>query len=87
MYNYQAAFTNQINQIKSEGRYRNFIGLQRKAGEFPKALWGKDRDKTITMWCINDYLGMSQHPIILEAATKALADNGVGSGGTRNISS
>ncbi len=85
MYNYQAAFTNQINQIKSEGRYRNFIGLQRKAGEFPKALWGKDRDKTITMWCINDYLGMSQHPIILEAATKALADNGVGSGGTRNI--
>jgi len=85
MYNYQAAFANQINQIKTEGRYRNFIGLQRKAGEFPKALWGKDRDKTITMWCINDYLGMSQHPIVLEAATKALADNGVGSGGTRNI--
>jgi 5-aminolevulinate synthase len=85
MYNYQAAFANQINQIKTEGRYRNLIGLQRKAGEFPKALWGKDRDKTITMWCINDYLGMSQHPIVLEAATKALADNGVGSGGTRNI--
>jgi 5-aminolevulinate synthase len=85
MYNYQAAFANQINQIKTEGRYRNFIGLQRKAGEFPKALWGKDRDKTITIWCINDYLGMSQHPIVLEAATKALADNGVGSGGTRNI--
>ncbi len=38
MYNYQAAFEKQINQIKSEGRYRNFIGLQRKAGEFPKAI-------------------------------------------------
>lgn len=85
MYNYQAAFENQVNQIKTEGRYRNFVGLQRKAGEFPKALWGKDRKKTITMWCINDYLGMSQHPIVLEAATKALVDNGVGSGGTRNI--
>ncbi len=85
MYNYQAAFVNQINQIKTEGRYRNFIGLQRKAGEFPKALWGEDRNKTITMWCINDYLGMSQHPVVLEAASKALSDNGVGSGGTRNI--
>ena len=85
MYNDQAAFENQVNQIKTEGRYRNFVGLQRKAGEFPKALWGKDRKKTITMWCINDYLGMSQHPIVLEAATKALVDNGVGSGGTRNI--
>ena len=45
MYNYQAAFENQVNQIKTEGRYRNFVGLQRKAGEFPKALWGKDRKK------------------------------------------
>ena len=85
MYNYQAAFEKQLNQIKSEGRYRNFIGLQRKAGEFPKAIWGKDRRKNVIMWCINDYLGMSQHPTVLQAAAQALLDNGVGSGGTRNI--
>lgn len=85
MYNYQTAFIDQVNQIKKEGRYRNFVGLQRKSGEFPKALWGKEKDKTVTMWCINDYLGMSQHQSVLEAAQKALTDNGVGSGGTRNI--
>jgi 5-aminolevulinate synthase len=84
MYNYKAAFETIINDIKSEGRYRNFIGLQRKAGEFPKALWGPDK-KDVIMWCINDYLGMSQHPLVLAAATKAIIDNGVGSGGTRNI--
>ena len=84
MYNYQAAFDTQINQIKSEGGYRDFVGLQRKAGEFPKALWGKDK-KEVTMWCINDYLGMSQNPIVLAAATSALLSSGVGSGGTRNI--
>lgn len=84
MFNYRAAFEDQIAQIRQEGRYRNFVGLQRKAGEFPKALWGADR-KEVVMWCINDYLGMSQHPSVLAAAQKALQDNGVGSGGTRNI--
>ncbi len=84
MYNYQTAFKNQVDQIKGEGRYRDLVGLQRKAGEFPKALWGKDRREVI-MWCINDYLGMSQHPKILSAASNALIANGAGSGGTRNI--
>lgn len=84
MYNYQDAFRAHINNIKEEGRYRNFIGLQRDSKEFPKAFWGSDR-KHVTMWCINDYLGMSQHPVVLAAAHKALDENGVGSGGTRNI--
>jgi 5-aminolevulinate synthase len=84
MFDYNAAFEKQVEQIKAEGRYRNFVGLQREAGNFPMAFWGPLK-KQVVMWCINDYLGMSQHPIVLEAATKALADNGVGSGGTRNI--
>lgn len=84
MFDYKAAFQNQIQQIKNEGRYRNFIGLQRQAGNFPQAYWGKDK-KEVTMWCINDYLGMSQHPKVIKAATDALLENGVGSGGTRNI--
>jgi 5-aminolevulinate synthase len=84
MFNYKASFENQIQKIKNEGRYRNFIGLQRHAGKFPEASWGEDQ-KDITMWCINDYLGMSQHPKVMQAAVDAISKNGVGSGGTRNI--
>jgi 5-aminolevulinate synthase len=84
MFNYKASFDNQIKQIRDEGRYRNFIGLQRDPANFPKALWGDER-KEIVMWCINDYLGMSSHPAVQKAASDALYENGVGSGGTRNI--
>ncbi len=84
MFDYNSSFKNQIQQIREEGRYRDFIGLQRHAGSFPLASWGKNK-KEITMWCINDYLGMSQNPKVIDAANKSLLENGVGSGGTRNI--
>jgi len=84
MFSYKDAFKNQIQEIKDAGRYRNFIGLQRQAGKFPQAYWGEDK-KDVTMWCINDYLGMSQNSKVVKAATDALIENGVGSGGTRNI--
>lgn len=165
---YEQRFTDAINELHAEGRYRVFAQLQRKRGEFPKAAiffdrqsgWeGKDapvsgtqaggdtapvdapaRKETrrqaddaqgadpkgraeqwiqsanaqeesggvataglsaaraiadvakqflhgqVQLWCSNDYLGMGQNPLVIQAAHEALDAAGAGAGGTRNIS-
>ncbi|MEX0338106.1 MAG: 5-aminolevulinate synthase [Arenibacterium sp.] len=77
-----------IARLHDEGRYRTFIDIERRNGQFPHAVWtrpdGGERD--ITVWCGNDYLGMGQHPVVLDAMHEAIEAAGAGSGGTRNIS-
>ncbi|MCF8462593.1 MAG: 5-aminolevulinate synthase [Rickettsiaceae bacterium] len=84
MINYENIFLNELGNIKAENRYRNFIQITRDASNFPFAR-NELNGKTITLWCINDYLGMSASPIVINAAIEALKTMGVGSGGTRNI--
>ncbi len=84
MINYNQLFTNAVTVIKNEGRYRNFINVARQIGTLPHAL-NISTNKEITMWCTNDYLGMSQHPKVLKASIDAIIKMGAGSGGTRNI--
>jgi len=85
---YVAKIEENLQRLHDEGRYRTFIDIERRKGAFPHAIWRKPdgSEKPITVWCGNDYLGMGQHPHVLEAMHDALNATGAGSGGTRNIS-
>ena len=84
---YYNKFEDAIQSLKEEGRYRIFINVLRKAGQFPKAkqVSSEGDEKNITIWCSNDYLGMGQHPKVLEALKNSVDSTGSGAGGTRNI--
>lgn len=85
---YTAKLDAAIDKLHDEGRYRTFIDIERRNGQFPHALWRRPdgSEQNITVWCGNDYLGMGQHPVVLDAMHEALDATGAGSGGTRNIS-
>ena len=84
---YSRVFTQAIDRLHAEGRYRVFIDILRNRGHFPNArcFAGHNGPKPITVWCSNDYLSMGQHPEVIAAMEEALHDVGAGSGGTRNI--
>jgi 5-aminolevulinate synthase len=86
--NYTAAIDAALERLHQEGRYRTFIDIERRRGAYPAAVWRRPdgTEKEITVWCGNDYLGMGQHPVVLEAMHEAIDATGAGSGGTRNIS-
>jgi 5-aminolevulinate synthase len=79
-------FEQLIKNYKDTGRYRVFNDIIRERGKFPRALWyGPYNIKNIVNWCSNDYLGMGQHKVVIDAMHTALEQTGSGSGGTRNI--
>ena len=84
---YETYFREHLDALHREGRYRVFAELKRRSGAYPAAeqfTAGGVRD--VTVWCSNDYLGMSQHPAVRAAMHEAIEAVGAGSGGTRNIS-
>ena len=79
-------FQKTIETLKEQNKYRVFNDIVRERGEFPEAIWyGPYNIKNIVNWCSNDYLGMGQHKVVIDAMHTALDQTGSGSGGTRNI--
>jgi 5-aminolevulinate synthase len=84
---YEDRFRQHLDSLHQEGRYRVFADLKRRCGAYPTAHHFRDAGThDVTVWCSNDYLGMSQHPKVRAAMHEAIDEVGAGSGGTRNIS-
>jgi 5-aminolevulinate synthase len=84
---YRSIFAEAIAALHAERRYRVFADLERIVGRFPTALWRSPAgEREIVVWCSNDYLGMGQHPAVIEAMATTALTMGAGAGGTRNIS-
>ena len=84
---YDKIFSQAIDRLHAEGRYRVFVDILRNKGSFPNARCFAHHNgpQPVTVWCSNDYLAMGQHPDVIAAMEEALHDVGAGSGGTRNI--
>ncbi|XP_037068313.1 5-aminolevulinate synthase, erythroid-specific, mitochondrial-like isoform X1 [Pollicipes pollicipes] len=85
-FDYEGFFRDQIRKKKEDHSYRIFKKVLRSADQFPAAAEFSQGRRDVTVWCSNDYLGMSRHPTVIGAVSRALLEHGAGAGGTRNIS-
>jgi len=72
LFDYEAYFHERVEEKKRDNTYRVFKKVSRKATEFPLAVEHTGGKKDITVWCINDYLGMSWHPQVQKAVVEAV---------------
>uniref|UniRef100_A0A4W5RJY2 5-aminolevulinate synthase n=1 Tax=Hucho hucho TaxID=62062 RepID=A0A4W5RJY2_9TELE len=88
-FHYDEFFERKIEEKKSDHTYRVFKTVNRRASDFPM---GDDYSdslsdrRDVSVWCSNDYLGMSRHPRVVNSIAETLRKHGSGAGGTRNIS-
>ncbi|KAI8850220.1 hypothetical protein BC829DRAFT_390145, partial [Chytridium lagenaria] len=82
-FDYEGFYQSEIDKKHSDKSYRYFNNINRLAQEFPKAHVASGEH--VTVWCSNDYLGMSKHPLVVQDMKNTLDKYGAGAGGTRNI--
>ncbi|KAJ1511066.1 mitochondrial 5-aminolevulinate synthase [Coelomomyces lativittatus] len=83
IFSFKIHFEAQLERKKKDQSYRVFNAINRLADQYPLAR--ATSSQPVTVWCANDYLGMSRHPVVMKAMEDALHTYGTGAGGTRNI--
>lgn len=81
---YEDFFSDKVNALKESGQYRDFVTLNRICGSYPLADI-KEYNSPAVVWCSNDYLGMSQNPLVRQAMHNAIDRFGAGAGGSRKM--
>lgn len=64
---------------------RNELDWKLRVLQGPSTPWCNVDGKRVLMFCSNNYLGLSNHPKLKEAAIKAVQTHGAGSGSVRPI--
>ncbi|CAN9515382.1 unnamed protein product [Ophioblennius macclurei] len=88
-FKYDNFFEKKIESKKADHTYRVFKTVNRSAPSFPMAddySQSLQSKKNVSVWCSNDYLGMSRHPKVTQTIIESVRKHGAGAGGTRNIS-
>ena len=68
-FNYSAFFEEQLEKKRNSSTYRVFRRILRDANQYPLAEdFTTGQRQMINVWCSNDYLGMSRHPMVRESA-------------------
>ncbi len=70
----------ELSLLKERGLIRSLRTLREKKGTRASI-----KDREVVLFCTNDYLGLSQHPALKEAAIKAVEEWGVGGGASRLV--
>ena len=88
MFDYNSYLLQQLRQLKTEGRYRYFLEVNKSAQHFPNFYYADEKgvQHAAVNWCSNDYLGISTHEDVIAKLGFVAHRSGTGSGGTRNIS-
>lgn len=71
----------ELQEIRHKKLYRCLRALKPAEGPYARL-----DDRSLLLFCSNDYLGFSKHPRVVESTRQALATYGVGAGAARLIS-
>uniref|UniRef100_A0A2I3HJQ7 5-aminolevulinate synthase n=1 Tax=Nomascus leucogenys TaxID=61853 RepID=A0A2I3HJQ7_NOMLE len=79
VFSYDQFFRDKIMEKKQDHTYRVFKTVNRWADAYPFAQHFSESSvasKDVSVWCSNDYLGMSRHPQVLQATCEIYSDAG-----------